>query len=372
MANIAVPCGRSDVLAKIENDKTRQADEKLQAKIDDVRRDEQAREIVRRERSAAQLRLPPVRDDYTLRSYLNEPKLPKVERIQGLQRVGQDAAQIAAYKTGKTTLTANLAKALADGSAFLGEFGVQCPIGRVGFWNAEMDPEDFEGYLREAQIENADGVAIWNLRGYRVDPLTDAGREAAVDWLKDNDVSYWIVDPWARICSWSRVNENDNGEVSTLLQRIREIADDAGVAELLLVHHAGYVPGRARGASVFSDNADVLWQYDRDEDDVRYLHAFGRGIDDVRGVVELENGVTQFKAVSRRAARMSTAIREAVEFVRANPGCKRQDAYSEMSIGAASKKSVIDEAIRLGFLQEQRPDGRTCALYAVEREGFDV
>jgi RecA-family ATPase len=217
-----------------------------------------------------------------LRSYLDEPKVPKVERIQGLQRVGQDAALIAAYKTGKTTLTANLAKSLADGSAFLGEFAVQAPSGRVGFWNVEMDAEDFELYLRQTGIENPDGVAIWNLRGYRLDIRADAHRNAAVDWLKANDVSYWIVDPWARICAWSNVNENENSPVSELLQRVREVANDAGVAELLLVHHAGYVPGRARGASVFSDNADVLWQYSRDEDDMRYLHAYGRGIDDVR------------------------------------------------------------------------------------------
>jgi RecA-family ATPase len=247
-------------------------DDKLKARIDEFRRDEQAREVVKREKSEALLRLPPPRESYTLRSYLDEPKLPKVERIEGLQRIGQDAALIATYKTGKTTLTANLAKSLADGAAFLGKFAVQAPSGRVGFWNAEMDAEDFEQYLREAGIENADGVAIWNLRGYRVDLLTDAGRDAAVAWLRSNDVAYWIVDPWARICAWSHVNENDNGEVGSLLQRVREVADDAGVAELLYVHHAGYVPGRARGASVFSDSADVLWQYDRDaDDDTRYL-----------------------------------------------------------------------------------------------------
>jgi AAA domain len=290
-------------------------EKKLEARIADLRRDEQAREVVRRERSEALLRLPPPRESYTLRSYLDEPKLPKVERIEGLQRVGQDAALIAAYKTGKTTLTANLAKSLADGTAFLDEFAVQAPSGRVGFWNVEMDAEDFEQYLREAGIENADGVAIWNLRGYRVDLLTDVGRDAAVEWLKANDVAYWIVDPWARLCAWSHVNENDNGEVGSLLQRVREVADDAGVAELLFVHHAGYVPGRARGASVFSDNADVLWQYSRDEDDTRYLHAYGRGIDDLRGVVELENGVTQFKAVSRRAAKLSAHVRHAERVV---------------------------------------------------------
>jgi nitrogen fixation/metabolism regulation signal transduction histidine kinase len=157
------------------------------------------------------------------------------------------------------------------------------------------------------------------------------------------------------------------------LQRVREVADDAGVAELLYVHHAGYVPGRARGASVFSDSADVLWQYDRDaDDDTRYLHAYGRGIKDVRGMVELHNGVTRFKEGSRKESKLRSAIKEVVEFVTANPGCKRADVYAEMSIGEGKKKGAVDEAIRVGFVIDNPPNARTSALYATEREGLDV
>jgi hypothetical protein len=112
---------------------------------------------------------------------------------------------------------------------------------------------------------------------------------------------------------------------------------------------------------VFADNADVLWQYDRDSDDTRYLHAYGRGINDLRGVVELDEGVTKFKAISRCAPGQSAAMREAVEFVTANPECKRADAYNELSIGQDHNKGVVDEALRLGVLVETHPDGRTAS-----------
>jgi hypothetical protein len=356
---------QSSVLDKIAQSSSPEA--KLERRIEELRLENEARDAVRRERAAGQLRLPPERDSYTLKSYIDEPKLPKLERIAGLQRVGQDAALIAAYKTGKTTLTANLAKSLVDGTPFMGEFEVQALSGRVGFWNVEMDAEDFELYLREAKVENTDGVAIWNLRGHRLDLLDEMHREKATQWLKDQDVSYWVVDPWARICAWAQVNENENGPVSELLQRVREIADDAGVAELLLVHHAGYVQGRARGASVFSDNADVLWQYDRSEDDTRFLHVFGRGIKDLKGVVELEDdGVTRFRAMSRSHAKQSTAMHAAVDHVKANPGCNRTSVYDVLEITQTKKKTVVDEAVSLGYLTENQIDGRTKALFAVE------
>lgn len=346
-------------------------DPRVQKLVDKYRDEAAAREAIKRERAASEMRLPPNRESYTLRSYMDEPKAPKVERIQGLQRVGHNAALIASYKTGKTTLTANLAKALADGTDFLGQFAVQCPQGRVGFWNAEMDAEDFEDYLLGTKIENPDAVAIWNLRGFRVDILSDTGREAAVEWLKANDVSYWIVDPWARVCAWSQVNENENPEVAPLLQRVHEVADDAGVTEVLLVHHAGIVPGRARGATVFSDNADVLWQYSRDEEDgTRYFRAYGRKIQELHGVIELDDGVTTFKEGSRKAAKMTKHVREVVEYVTEHPGCKRQEVYNHLSVGKGSQKAIVDQAIRLGHLVETQPDGRTKALHVSDHEGL--
>jgi hypothetical protein len=105
-----------------------------------------ARTTVDREVAEADLRLPPEREDYTLASYRAEDRPPKVERIEQLQRAGHRTALVASYKTGKTTLHADLTRALVDGGKFLGRFAVKPPKGRVGVWNAEMDSEDYEDY----------------------------------------------------------------------------------------------------------------------------------------------------------------------------------------------------------------------------------
>ena len=47
------------------------------------------------------------------------------------------------YKTGKTTFYCGLEKSLADGNPLLGALPVQPAVRRVGFWNCEMDEDDF-------------------------------------------------------------------------------------------------------------------------------------------------------------------------------------------------------------------------------------
>jgi hypothetical protein len=64
-------------------------------------------------------------------------------------------------------------------------------------------------------------------------------------------------------------------------------------------------------------------------------------------------------------------MREAVEYVKANPGCNRTAVYAALSIGENKKKSAVDEAVRLGFLAETHPDARTSALHASERDDFN-
>jgi hypothetical protein len=69
-----------------------------------------------------------------------------------------------------------LAGALADGRPFLGSLAVEMPQGRIGFWNGELDRDDFLDYTRPIGIQNPSKIETLHLRGYRVPLLTDAGR----------------------------------------------------------------------------------------------------------------------------------------------------------------------------------------------------
>ncbi len=331
-----------------------------------------ARRTIDREDAEADLRLPPERDDYTLKAYLSDPKIAKVERVESLQREAHRTLLYASYKTGKTTLHANLTRSLTEGSQFLGRFAVKRVDGRVGVWNAEMEADDYESYLQQAGVTKTNRVVIWNLRGYRVPLTSDAAAEAAVEWLRSNNVKYWIIDPWSRICSWSGADENVNSEVGPLLQRVDEIASDAGVAEVLIVHHAGHLRGRPRGASVLPDWADGIWSYIRDEEsDKRYFKAEGRGVGLDEGLVEIdEDGRTVYRQVSRKAVKVQGTVNDLVAFVAAHDGCTIGDAKESLAVGNSLKDQAAKKAIALGMVrQEQNPDdGREKLLFYVSSE----
>jgi len=331
-----------------------------------------ARRTIDREDAEADLRLPPAREDYTLKSYLSDPRVAKAERVESLQREAHRTLLYASYKTGKTTLHANLTRSLTEGSQFLGQFAVKRVDGRVGVWNAEMEADDYETYLKQAGVTKTDRVVIWNLRGYRVPLTSDAAAEAAVEWLKSNDVRYWIIDPWSRVCSWSGADENVNAEVGPLLQRVDEIANDAGVAEVLIVHHAGHLRGRPRGASVLPDWADGIWSYLRDEDsDKRYFKAEGRGVGLAEGLIEIgEDGRAVYRQVTRRAAKLRGVVDDFVAFVADHDGCTMGDAKASLDGGNKLKDDAAARAIALGMIRAEADpaDKRRRLLFHVSSE----
>lgn len=334
-----------------------------------------ARATLDREDAEADLRLPPQRESYTLASYRSEPRVPKVERVENLQRAGHRTLLVASYKTGKSTLHANLTRSLTEGSQFLGRFAVKRPEGRVGVWNAEMESDDYEDYLMAAGVSQDDRVAIWNLRGYRVPLTCDAGAEAAVEWLRSNDVAYWIIDPWARMCSWSGADENANAEVGPLLQRVDEIAGDAGVEDILVVHHAGHARGRPRGATVLPDWADGIWLYWRDEEsDDRYLKAEGRKVGLATGQVEIgEDGRATYREADPRKGKIHRLIKDVAAYVAANDGCTTSEVQDSLSGSNSLKINAVSRAVEMGMVrrEEDPEDKRRKLLFFVASDPLD-
>lgn len=352
-----------DSLSPAPRGESEKVDPKLALRVAMLRRDEEARDILRRERDAKRLKLPPKRESYTLTSYQAEPRRVVVDRIRCLQRVGHRAVLGAQWKTGKSTLSADLAAALADHRPFVDEFEVAPLDGRVGIFNAEMDDYDQREYLDNTHVRNTDGIAVWNLRGFAIDLLSDAGRDAAIEWLRDNRVRYWVLDPWADICTWSGVSVNDNEEVAPLLLRVDQVAKDAGVGELLVVHHAGWDGTRLKGATRLPEWADSVWQYEADTQGNRMLNVRGRGVG-VQGTVRLDpdTGVLSFKHATAKEVRFDDAVRLAVEFVRHHPGTGKTAVYAVLPISSSAQAAVLDEALRTGLLIDQTPDGRTSSL----------
>lgn len=244
------------------------------------------------------------------------------------------------YKSGKTTLAGNLVRCLADGEPFLGNLEVTRPDGRIGMWNGEMDPRDFDDYLLGMKVRDARRIVIVHLQGYRINLLSDDGKEWAVNWLRDHEVEVWVPDPWSKICSWSGVDENDNTGVKQLQVRIEEVRREAGVTSVFMPVHPpraedgrdGGTP-RARGASAMDEWPDALWTYSRD-DDQRYLRVEGRGgvgLPETPLVFdEVTRQLTMLTDVTRRDLRQRTLADRILEVVTDNDGLITSEIYTEV------------------------------------------
>jgi hypothetical protein len=350
---------------RVESDRPTRA----QQAIIDERDRRNAKSAIDREEAAAQRRLPPKRESYKLASYRAEEKPPREHRIERLQLAGHSAVLIARYKTGKTTLHAELTHALVDDEPFLDRFDVSRPSGDVGVWNLEMDERDYEDYL--IRVEHDDRVAVWNLRGHRLELLSDGGYEDAVAWLKQEGVSYLVIDPWAKVCAANGVNENYPSEVMPLLQRIDEMKEEAGVSELLICHHTGWSE-HMRGATSLGDWADSIWELsvgraDADESQ-RYFKASGRGVGVETGVVDLDDdtGALTFRETNRNEVQIATLLEELKAIVAESPGISTAEARDSLTGRTSAKKSAVRLALDHGDVREEAGPRNRRLLYPVD------
>ncbi|GAA5119258.1 AAA family ATPase [Haloechinothrix salitolerans] len=89
----------------------------------------------------------------SLKEILEEPDEEQRYRIQGWWPIKSRVMLSAAQKTGKTTLTGNLTRSLADGVPFLGYFEVEPLTGNVAVIDNEMSPTMLRRWYRDIGIE---------------------------------------------------------------------------------------------------------------------------------------------------------------------------------------------------------------------------
>ena len=247
-----------------------------------IRLKRDAKRLVDQEDAAKLFRQPP--PPTTLNNELAVPDEPVAYRIAQLAPVGSNVLLAAQYKTGKTTLVNDLARCLVDGDRFLGTYAVEPFEGRVAIFNYEVGRDQYRRWFRDVGVTNAERIAMFALRGYRVPILVPHIEDWVVEQLKAVEASVWIVDPYARAASGSLTNENDNTEAGAFLETLDVIKERAGIQELVLVTHTGRGEQEAgeehgRGATRLDDWPDVRWLYMAGKGDTRFFRAHGRDVD---------------------------------------------------------------------------------------------
>ena len=283
----------------------------------------------------------------TLTDELAIPEQPITYAIAELLPTGGNALLAAGFKTGKTTLVTNLLRAYADGEPFLGRFTVTPGPGRIAIFNYELSAEQYRRWLRAAGVANTDRVAVLHLRGYRL-PLTSPSVEDwIVNWLIEQQVTFWIADPFARAATGT--DENSNTDVGVWLDTFDVIKERAGVSEAVLPTHTGraeqeHGQERARGATRLDDWADVRWLLFKDDEDRRYFRATGRDVELAEEQL-LFDPLTRALTLGggdRKWARSRALEQRVLDYVNEHPGA----GVREIQNGVQGNKESLDTARR--------------------------
>lgn len=300
--------------------------------------------------------------------------------VEGIASVGDNITITGQYKTGKTLFVCNLVRALVEGEDFLDQFPVDdlkdCT---VGLWSCEMTPDVLVNrYLRPQEFtdEGAARLVLWHGRGFGVNLLDEVGKQWAINWLRGDDVTVWVIDSFARICAMAGVEANDNDQVLNLLKTLDEIKRAAGVSELFLIAHTGRgetSKDRARGATVFDDWTDARWVLTR-ESNVRFLRVEGRDVDLASTSLKYDDETKRLCVGGGREDIVGANVQAIFAIVLEREGVNKTTLIKlvreQKIVGLSDQNTIsemIDEAVTLGWLSKKKTGkGRELAFYPVK------
>lgn len=303
--------------------------------------------------------VPPVVDFHDLEE-LEAADLPDVEyRIDRLHNVGGSLFLAAQAKAGKTSVSFNLVRCLADGLPFLDRDVV--PVERrIVYWDFELERKYAVQQMRKLGIQNKKKVSLFGLKGVSIPLHTDGARTWAIDHLRKYDAEVWFIDTLSRLFVG---DEDSNTDMRRFVTALEEVQRLSGVREIYLIHHAGHSKEgqkiRARGASGLLGDFDTNVTLERvnpgdEEDTQRLMRVVGRGDFDptiyydwdpeTKLVSALGSESVVKKSARRREADAKWEIdkNRVFEFVLDNPRCGRYDIEEKLALARARVPKLLD------------------------------
>jgi len=178
-------------------------------------------------------------------------------------------------KLGKSLLALNAAWAVAGGGVLLGR---QCQQGRVVYLCLEDGRRRLQDRLRKQDAPA--GLPITYV--FRFRPLDAGGMDDLRALILEKKPSLLILDTLAS-AKTGRLDENDAGAMGDLANALHLLAQDYGVAVLIIVHHGKMATGDPgfdiRGSSAQSGASDVNLGLYRNEDGAVTLKTEGRDLE---------------------------------------------------------------------------------------------
>jgi hypothetical protein len=251
---------------------------KVEERLDFLRVDHEARRALTAELTRVrEFDLP--QPGWTGEDFVMEDEPAPEPVVEGLHYRGFNTLLVAEFKAGKTTLELNLARALADGTPFLGRHKINMPYGNVAFLNYEMDRRQFRKWLRQTGTVNMDRIIPLNLRGWTLPFWEEESMLRLAQWLLENEIGFIIVDPASK--SWRGLveEEGNNIQLAEFFGALDELKRLGDVSNLLIsVHKPRAKEDRARGGAEIEAWPDSLW-YLNARKEGRTIRASGRDVE---------------------------------------------------------------------------------------------
>jgi hypothetical protein len=300
-----------------------------------------ARELVAREALAET----PVVTPTNLTDFLAEPDEDARYRVDRLLPTGGRVVFAAPNKAGKTTTIGNLVRCLVDGGQFLDEFKVE-PAARVVLLDNELDPRMIRSWLRDQAIGNTDAVGVLSLRG-RLSGFNILDPVVRAEWAAAIGPADLLVFDCLRP-ALDALGLSEDKDAGRFLVALDELIAEAGVQELVVVHHMGHTNERSRGDSRILDWPDALWKIVKlnpeDHASARFFSAYGRDVShpESRLAYDPENRHLSLAGGSRHESRASQTETDVLDFIRADPGCSG----GALERAVPGDNNVIRQAVR--------------------------
>lgn len=304
--------------------------------------------------------------------------------IHGLLREGETMNVVAAPKTGKSWLAMDLAVSVAAGLPW---FGFPCEQGKVLYIDNELHGETSAHRLpkvvaaRGLDIARVDKIIFIDSQRGRLRDINHLGE--MVKTVKELGVKLIIIDAFYRALP-PKTDENDNGSIAQLYNRLDQYADFLGCA-VVLIHHT------SKGNQAMKSLTDVgagAGSQSRAADAHLVLRPHDEG-----NVIVLESSVRSFPPVEPVCMRWNYPLWEIAPeldpkqlFGRAEDSRKREKiapetlaeiaaalvgnepmakgkfvtkVQTELSIGYHKAREVVDQAVYLGLIAEREDKDST-------------
>jgi hypothetical protein len=218
-------------------------------------------------------------------------------------------------------------------------------------------------------------IVLRHLRGYGLPITTPAGEDIAVEWLREDSVDHWIIDPIGPVLDWCGLDENDNTHVKRLTVALDRIKARAGVADLTIGAH----PKRngeeyVRGAVRWSEWADAIWAMSWDGSRAFFRVIGGRDVPKWRDSVQIEydaaSRMNTLKSITRRAGLQKRDAAEVCAILAEDDGLKAGELRARVSGDKSGRRDdKIQAAISLGWVRvEVEGQGKPTRHYLVSRD----